>query len=118
MNESPSAHSTRMDKFFPHVIFDMKLEHMLEKELEESKLWLSREREESTYKRDLTARIELLSWVLKNMNNPEIQICNILECRMKEIILKINQTHSIVQSDKLHSELRILNWILYQVCNR
>lgn len=88
MNESPSAHSTRMDKFFPHVIFDMKLEHMLEKELEESKLWLSREREESTYKRDLTARIELLSWVLKNMNNPEIQICNILECRMKEIILK------------------------------
>lgn len=118
MNESPSAHSTRMDKFFPHVIFDMKLEHMLEKELEESKLWLSREREESTYKRDLTARIELLSWVLKNMNNPEIQICNILECRMKEIILKINQTHSITQSDKLHSELRILNWILYQVCNR
>jgi hypothetical protein len=90
-----------MNKFFPHVIFDMKLEHMLEKELEESKLWLSREREESTYKRDLTARIELLSWVRKNMNNPEIQICNILECRMKEIILKINQTHSIIQSDKL-----------------
>lgn len=118
MNESPSAHSTRMDKFFPHVIFDMKLEHMLEKELEESKLWLSREREESTYKRDLTARIELLSWVLKNMNNPEIQICNILECKMKEIISKINQTHSITQSDKIHSELRILNWILYQVCNR
>lgn len=106
-----------MDKFFPHAIFDMKLEHILEKDLEESQLWPSREHEESTYKRDLTARIGLLSWVLKNMKNPEIQICNILECRMKEIILKINQTHSIIQSDKLHSELRILNWILYQVCN-
>lgn len=106
-----------MDKFFPHAIFDMKLEHILEKDLEESKLWLSREHEESTYKGDLTAMIGLLSWVLKNMKNPEIQICNILECRMKEIILKINQTHSIIQSDKLHSELRILNWILYQVCN-
>jgi len=52
------------------------------------------------------------------MDNPEIQICNILECRMKEIISKINQTHSITQSDKLHSELRILNWIQYQICNR
>jgi len=107
-----------MDKFFQHSIFDMKLEQVLEKELEESKLWLSREHEESTYKRDLSARIELLSWVIKNMKNPEIQMCNILECRMKEIILKINQTHSIIQSDKLHSELRILNWILYQVWNR
>lgn len=91
----------------------MKLEHILEKDLEESKLWLCREHEESTYKGELTARIELLSWVLRNMKNPEIQTRNILECRMKEIILKINQTHSIIQSDKLHSELRILNWILY-----
>lgn len=96
----------------------MKPEQILEKELEESKLWLSREHDESTYKRDLSARVELLSWVLKNMKNPNIQICNILECSIKEIILKINQTHSIIQSDKLHSELRILNWILYQVCNR
>lgn len=50
MNPSASVYSTRMNKFFPHVIFDMKLEHMLEKELEESKLWLSREREESPTK--------------------------------------------------------------------
>ena len=96
----------------------MNLEQMLEKELEESKLWLSREREESTYKRDLTKRIELLSWVIKNMKNPEIQICTILESRIKKIILKINQTHSIMQSDKLHGELRILNWILFQICNK
>jgi hypothetical protein len=96
----------------------MNFEQILQKDLEESKLWLSREREESTYKRDLAKRIELLSWAIKNMKNPEIQICNILESRMNETILKINQTHSIIQSDKLHSELRILNWILYQICNK
>ena len=95
----------------------MTLEQILGEELKESKLWLSREREESVYKRDLTIRIELLSWTIMNMKNPEIQICNILESRMKETILKINQTHSMMQSDKLHSELRILNWILYQICN-
>lgn len=95
----------------------MTLENVLKNELEESKLWLSREREKSTYRRDLTKRIELLSWVLEDLRNPEIQICNILESKMKEIILKINQTHSITQSDKLHSELRILNWIQYQVCS-
>lgn len=95
----------------------MTLENVLKNELEESKLWLSREREKSTYRRDLTKRIELLSWVLEDLKNPEIQICNILESKMKEIILKINQTHSITQSDKLHSELRILNWIQYQVCS-
>ena len=36
---------------------------------------------------------------------------------MNEIVLKINQTHSIFESDILHSELRILDWILYQVCS-
>jgi hypothetical protein len=95
----------------------MTLENVLKNDLEESKLWLSREREKSTYRRDLTKRIELLSWVLEVLKNPEIQVCNILESKMKEIILKINQTHSITQSDRLHSELRILNWIQYQVCS-
>ncbi len=33
---------------------------------------------------------------------------------MNETIQEINQTHSIFQSDKLHSELRILDWIFYQ----
>jgi len=96
----------------------MNIEQILEKDLEESKLWLSREREESTYKRNLTKRIELLLWAIENMKNPEIQICDILESRMKETILKINQTHSIVQSDKLHRELRIMNWMLYQICSK
>lgn len=35
---------------------------------------------------------------------------------MNETIQEINQTRSIFQSDKLHSELRILDWIFYQVC--
>lgn len=107
-----------MAKSLKHCLIDMTLEQLLEKELEESKLWLSREREESIYKRDLTRRIELISWAIMNMKNPEIQICDILESRMKETILKINKTHSIIQSDKLHRELRILNWILFQICNK
>jgi hypothetical protein len=51
------------------------------------------------------------------MRNPDIQICNLLKSKMNEIILKINQTYTIFESDKLHSELRILDWIFYQVCS-
>ena len=35
---------------------------------------------------------------------------------MNEVILKINKTYDNLKVDKLHSELRILNWIFYQVC--
>ena len=51
------------------------------------------------------------------MKKPDIQICDLIESKMNEIILKINQTHDIFEADKLHSELRILDWILYQVCS-
>jgi len=34
---------------------------------------------------------------------------------MNGIIDKINETNSIIEADPLHSELRILDWILYQV---
>jgi tRNA U54 and U55 pseudouridine synthase Pus10 len=93
----------------------MNAQQTLQKEIEESKTWLSREKEESTYKRDLKKRIELINWVLENMKNPDIQICNLIESKMHEIILTINKTYSIFESDKLHSELRILDWIYYQV---
>ncbi|HEY9399116.1 MAG TPA: hypothetical protein VIP29_04385 [Nitrososphaeraceae archaeon] len=43
------------------------------------------------------------------MKNPDVEICNIIESKMNEIILKINQTYSISEADKMHSELRILN---------
>jgi hypothetical protein len=36
---------------------------------------------------------------------------------MNDTILKINQTHDIFQADVLHSELRILDWVFYQVCS-
>jgi hypothetical protein len=50
------------------------------------------------------------------MKNPDVEICNLIESKMNEIILAINQTYSIFESDKLHSELRILEWIFYQIC--
>ena len=59
----------------------MNAQQTLQKEIEESKTWLSREKEESTYKRDLKKRIELINWVLENMKNPEIQICNLIESK-------------------------------------
>jgi len=49
------------------------------------------------------------------MKNPDIHICNLIESKMNEIILTINQTYSIFEADKLHSELRILDWIFYLV---
>jgi len=50
------------------------------------------------------------------MKIPDIPICDRIESKMSNIILSINQTHSILEADKLHSELRILDWILFQVC--
>ena len=94
----------------------MTIEQTLLQEIEESKRWFNLEKDESTYKRDLAKRIELIDWVLENMKNPEINICELIENRMNEIILKINKTYSIIEADILHSELRILDWILYQVC--
>jgi hypothetical protein len=66
------------------------VEQILQKEIEESSTWLDRENEESTYKRDLQKRIQLINWVLENMKNPNIYICAIIENRMNEIILKLN----------------------------
>ncbi|MDW0240455.1 MAG: hypothetical protein QOK55_06620 [Nitrososphaeraceae archaeon] len=78
--------------------------------------WLGGEKDESVYKRELKKRIELLNWVLENMKNANIEICSLIESRMNESIQEINKTGSIFDSDKLHSELRILDWIFYQVC--
>ena len=50
------------------------------------------------------------------MKNSEVEICSLLESRMNETIQEINKTDSIFNADKLHSELRILDWIFYQVC--
>jgi hypothetical protein len=50
------------------------------------------------------------------MKNPNIYICGLIESKMNELIETINKTYSILDADKLHSELWILDWILYQVC--
>jgi hypothetical protein len=94
----------------------MTLDQILVQEIKNSELWLTREKDESTYKRDLKKRIELINWVLGNMKNPNVEICSLLEVRMNETIQEINKTDSIFDADILHSELRILDWILYQVC--
>ena len=62
-------------------------------------------------------RIELVNRVLETMNNPDILVCEMIETRMNEIIDKINHMDSIIKADPLHNELRIQNWILYQVCS-
>jgi hypothetical protein len=94
----------------------MSIEQLLVQEIEESQKWLNTVKYESTYKRDLQKRIKLINWVLENMKNPDIQICALIETKMNEIIDMINKKDSIVESDPLDTELRILDWILYQVC--
>jgi hypothetical protein len=36
---------------------------------------------------------------------------------MNDIIDKINETDDAIEADPLHSELRILDWILFKVCS-
>jgi hypothetical protein len=45
----------------------MSIQQALQKEIEESKRWTEIEKDDSTYKRDLQKRIELINWVLDNM---------------------------------------------------
>ena len=94
----------------------MSIEQILQNEIKDSKRWIEVEKEESTYKRNLKKRVELINWTLDNMKNSDTDICSVIETRMNEIILKINQTHEIFEADILHGELRILGWIFYQVC--
>jgi hypothetical protein len=94
----------------------MTVDQILQQEIKDSELWLSRTQEDSTYKRDLKKRIELINWVLGNMKNPNVEICSLLEARINETIQEINKTDSVYDADILYSELRILDWIFYQIC--
>jgi hypothetical protein len=51
------------------------------------------------------------------MKNSDNDICSVIETKMNEIRDKINKTDSIFEADPLDSELRILDWIFYQVCS-
>jgi len=95
----------------------MRVEETLLKEIEDSQKWLRVQKEESTYRRDLRKRIELINWVLEEMKKPDVFICEVIETRMNELIDKINQMDSIFEADPLDSEVRILDWILYVICS-
>jgi hypothetical protein len=62
----------------------MSTEQTLIQEIEESKKCLNIEKDESTYKRDLGKRIELINWVLENMKNDAIPICDRIELKMSD----------------------------------
>lgn len=57
----------------------MSVNQVFKRELQDTELWLSREKDESTYRRDLKKRIELITWALENMQNPNSNICKIIE---------------------------------------
>ena len=69
---------------------------------------------ERVYKRDLLKRIELIAWVLEQMDRQNI--CEDIESKINETIDKINKKDSIIEKDPLDSELRILDWIFLQAC--
>lgn len=62
----------------------MPVTQILEQEIKDSELSLSRTYEESVYKRDLKKRIELINQVLENMKNPNVEICSLIEYKMNE----------------------------------
>jgi hypothetical protein len=95
----------------------MSIERRLQREIKDSKIRYNREKDDSPCKRYLMKRIDLINRVLENMKDPDTKICDIGESKMKETIITINRTYSITEADKLHSELRILDWIFYQVCS-
>ena len=94
----------------------MTIEQTLLHDIEESQRQLNGPNDDTIYRRDHSKRIELINWVLDNMKNPDIQICAVIESKMNEIINSINEKHYIIEQDPLDSELRILDWIFYQVC--
>ena len=93
----------------------MTIEQTLLQEMEDSKRWFNLEKDESTYKRDLAKRIELINWDLENMKNPDTQICDLIESGIKETIEKVNKIDDSIEADPLHSEVRILDDYIYSL---
>jgi len=49
------------------------VEQILQKEIDDSKRWIDREKDESTYKRDLKKQLELINWVLGNIKKQDFK---------------------------------------------
>jgi hypothetical protein len=94
----------------------MTIEQTLLQEIDESKRALDGPIDDTIYRREHSKRIELINWVLENIKKPDIQIYDLIESKMNEIIDTVNKTDSVIESDPLHSKLRILDWIFYKVC--
>jgi hypothetical protein len=60
----------------------MVIEQILEKEIQESQKVLDGSIDDTIYRRDHSKRIELINWILDNMKNPDISICEIIETKM------------------------------------
>ena len=95
----------------------MTIEQTLLHDIEESQRALNGPNDDTVFRRDHSKRIELINWVLEQMKNSDTNICAVIECKINEIIDEINKKHSIIEQDPLDSELRILDWIFYQVCS-
>ena len=95
----------------------MGIEQILQNEVYECQRALNGPNDDTIYRRDQSKRIQLLNWVLENMKNSDNNICALVESKMNEIIDEINKKHTIIEQDPLDSELRILDWIFYQVCS-
>ena len=78
----------------------MTIEQTLQEEIQESKKSLEGPIDDTIYKRDLQKRIELINWILENMKDSNARVCELIESKMNEIILTINETHSIFEADK------------------
>jgi hypothetical protein len=50
------------------------------------------------------------------MKNPDIRVCDLIESKMNEIIDTLKKMDSAIETNPLNSKLRILDWILYQLC--
>ena len=94
----------------------MNIEQTLQNDIQDAPRWLNLEKDESTYKSESCQKDWINKLGLESMKNPNVQICELMESRLNQIILKINQEHDIFEADKLHSELRILDYLFYQVC--
>ena len=95
----------------------MGIEKILQNEVYESQRALNGPNDDTIYRRDHSKKIQISNWVLENMKNSDINSCAVRESKINEIIDDINKKHSIIEQDPLDSELRILDWIFYQVCS-
>jgi hypothetical protein len=89
----------------------MGIEQTLLQESEESKRWLNLDKDESTYKRDLAKRIELINWVLENMKKPDIQICALIESKITQKEYLYSFENSRIKYGNINKDFEICNLV-------